>query len=88
MNNVQNDATVPLFGLCAKGDSLNGWAFRMFSKRLFTQRGDAESYIPEFTDACCDKSMIECAERDTLKIVVVEYELADSQHLTTPETSS
>ena len=66
-----------VYGLNATGDSLNGWSFRMFSKRLFPTRGRAAAYIPTFIDKCCDTKQVECADAKTIKIEIVELELED-----------
>jgi hypothetical protein len=64
-----------VYGLSARGDSLNGWPFRMRSKKVFHNRVEAEEYIPRFRDMCCDQSHFECANEETLDITIVEYEL-------------
>lgn len=64
-----------IFGLVATGDSLNGWAFRLHSRRMFMIREAAEAYCDEFRASCCDASHFECAEPSTLKITIIEHEL-------------
>jgi hypothetical protein len=66
-----------VYGLHATGDSLNGWTFRVFSKRLFPTRSRAGGYIPTFIDKCCDPKAVECADAKTIKIEIVELELED-----------
>ena len=64
-----------IYSLSAKGDSKNGWVFRMQSKAMFRNREDAEAYIPEFRRLCTDPAFLECAEEEGLVITVVEREL-------------
>ena len=64
-----------IYGLSAKGDSMNGWSFRMFCKQTFTEKSKAEAYIPTFKENCCDTKKFECADPETIKITVVEFEL-------------
>ena len=70
-----------LFGLSAKGDSLNGWPFRMFCKRLFWTKEDAEAYTQQFEKSCYDTSHFECASEGTLKITVQEFEIDETKGL-------
>ncbi len=66
------------FQLWARGDSLNGWPFRMHSKAIFARREDAESYIPEFRRRCIDQEFFECAvDNEDLVIKVVEFDFFD-----------
>ena len=64
-----------VYGLFALGESLNGWPFKMFSRNLFTSPEAAVDYENEFMDLCCDNTHLECAERGTLTLEVVEYRL-------------
>lgn len=67
-----------VFGLSARGHSLNGWPFRMKSKALFVTKEAAEAHIAEFRRLCTDEAFFECAQDDeTLRIQVVEFELFD-----------
>jgi len=68
-----------IYGLSAKGDSVNGWPFRMFCKQLFVDKNKAEIYIQKFKENCCDTKQFECADEATLKISVVEYELNEQE---------
>ena len=47
----------------------------MRSRRLYDRPEDATAAIAEFTNACCDETQFECAERGTLIVEVCEYEL-------------
>jgi hypothetical protein len=67
-----------IYGLFAKGDSMNGWVFRMHSKQLFTDKSKAESYIPIFKERCCDENEFENADPATLKITIKEFELNET----------
>ena len=65
----------PVFGLIATGNSLIGCSFKMHSKDLFATRAGAEGHKPEFKIRCCDPKHINCAEEDTIKIDIIEYEM-------------
>lgn len=67
--------TTTIYQLSASGNSRNGWRFRMKSKAVFRTREDAEAYVPEFTERCCDEERLECAEREGLKISIIELDL-------------
>ena len=65
-----------VYQLAATGSSANGWAFRMYSKQVFTNKQKAEKYMPEFRAKCCDKTYFECAlDDDALAIRILELEL-------------
>ena len=61
----------------ADGHSVNGWRFRMRSQLIFTDRADAERYLPEFRALCVDREkFFEAAiDDENLKLSVVELEL-------------
>lgn len=63
------------FSLLARGDSLNGWPFKMHSKAVFDRREDAEAYMLAFRAACCDQRHFECADERTLKVEIIERDL-------------
>lgn len=63
-----------VYQLRAVGDSLNGWAFRIRSKAIFSDREAADRFVPEFSAMCCDRSYFECADPATLKVEVDELE--------------
>ena len=66
-----------LYGLSARGQSLNGWVFKSLSKDLFYTKELAEAHKAKFIEKCCDTSHFECAERESLEITFVEFELQD-----------
>ena len=66
-----------VYGLDAKGESLNGWPFKMKSKKLFLTKEKATQYIPEFTERCCDIKQFECCDRETIRITIIEFELQE-----------
>ncbi len=66
-----------IYQLTTKGDSLNGWPFRMRSKALFVTKEAAEAYIPEFEAACYDRTHFECAQSGTLRTTLLELDLYD-----------
>ncbi len=65
----------PCYQLRATGDSQNGWAFKMSSKKVYTAREAAKAHIPAFTAACIDDKYFDCAVPDTLEVKIVELEL-------------
>jgi hypothetical protein len=66
-----------IFGLSTRGDSLNGWVFKMKSKKMFTCKEGAEKYINKFEELCYDEKQVDAAARGTLKTIIIEYELCD-----------
>jgi hypothetical protein len=66
-----------IYRLAAKGESLNGWVFRMYNKLIFKDKIQAEAYIPKFKERYCDKSEFECAVPESLKVTVHELELVE-----------
>ena len=66
-----------LFGVMATGESLNGWAFRLASKRLFVSKIKAEEYFSVFAELCCLPGHFDVAKRESLQMRVIEYEVDD-----------
>jgi hypothetical protein len=66
-----------VYQLHATGESVNGWQFKMSSKKIFLSEQRARDYIPRFTELCCDRKYLECAERDTLEFGVTILELEE-----------
>lgn len=67
--------TRQVFQLHAKGDSINGWRFNMKSKSVFLVYEDAEKFIPEFKELCCDQAQFECAEAEGLTVEIISLDL-------------
>ena len=64
-----------IYGLYTEGNSLNGWKFKMSSKKMFRSRKSAEFHIMEFEKKCCDPEKFESAEVGSLETKIIEYEL-------------
>jgi hypothetical protein len=64
-----------IYGLYTEGNSLNGWKFKMSSKKMFKSRKSAEQHIAEFEKKCCDPEKFEAAEVGSLETKIMEYEL-------------
>ena len=60
-------------GTCA----LTGGQFKVKSKKVFLTEQSAKDHTEEFIDLCCDESQLRCAERQGLKIEVLQLELQD-----------
>lgn len=68
--------TRPCYQLSAKGNSRNGWAFKMKSRAIFLDRADADKHIPEFRLLCTDdEKYFESAHEEGLEITIIELEL-------------
>jgi hypothetical protein len=69
--------TTPIYQLWARGNSMNGWVFRMKSKAVFLNRAEAEKYVEYFRARCIDPNEFECADPEGLEITIGELELHD-----------
>lgn len=67
--------SVTIYQLSARGNSRNGWRFKMKSKDVFHSREDAEAHKPAFIEVCCDEKHFECAYPEGLQIEIIELEL-------------
>lgn len=60
----------PVFQLRARGNSRNGWVFKMSSKKVFTIRESAAAFVPDFLALCTDPEQFE--------ISILELELEEA----------
>ena len=70
---MKNEITI--YGLRARGTSLNGYPYTMWSHKMFIQRAAALAYTAEFMALCCDESQFECLARDDIVVSVTMREL-------------
>ena len=66
-----------VYGLQARGNSRNGWAFNMWSKNVYEDEEEAKKAKPQFIEKCCDRSQFDCAVMEGLKITTVLLNLVE-----------
>lgn len=64
-----------IFGLYSEGESINGWKFKTYSKKMFTNKQNAENYILIFEKSCHDDTNFDAAVEGTLKTKIIEFDL-------------
>ena len=64
-----------VYGLLAIGDNVNGGIFRRIDRNLFFSAKESEDNKNKFKDDCCNKKQFECANPQTLKMSVIDYDL-------------
>jgi len=67
-----------LFGLRAKGESVNGYVIKIYSKKLFSTEEKVKNHIPEFKKLCMDKKIFDYfPDEKDFKIEIVNFEFQD-----------
>jgi len=67
-----------VYQLAYEGEVLEGFQFKMYSKRLFHSKEQAKEYIPEWIEKICDQSKLFAFDQvDVDAIQFIELELGE-----------
>ena len=65
-----------LHAILASGEVTAGWYAKIFCRKLFRSKVEAEAYLPEFKRKLCDQSYLECFhEDDVIRFSFPTFEL-------------